>query len=104
MIVKCKPVFNFQSVEFEMEVDPTSEDYSDQLGVLFDVFNDMLEGLQDVAPEQQKVQSVAPKSAKPSTPLATDGQKRYLRAMGIPFDEDLTKAEADNMIKKASGK
>jgi DNA polymerase elongation subunit (family B) len=34
---------------------------------------------------------------------ATDKQKNYMRSLGIPFDEDITKAEASKLIGEARG-
>lgn len=103
MIVKCKPVYNFQSVEFEFEIDPNSEEYENQLEQLFDIFVDMLDGLEEIAPEQQKVQNVAPRSAKKEE-LASENQKKYLDRLGIPYPDDITKKEAFNLIKEVQGK
>ena len=101
IIIKCKPVYNFQSVEFELPVDL---DNLETLDELFDIFDKILTGLQAIAPEQQKVQGVAPKSAKPKEPMSTENQQNYLLGLGVPIEESkrMTKKEASNMIKELS--
>lgn len=101
IIIKCKPVYNFQSVEFEMPVDL---DNLETLDEVFDIFDKILTGLQAIAPEQQKVQQVAPKSAKPKEPMSTENQQNYLLGLGVPIEDSkrMTKKEASNMIKELS--
>ena len=100
-IMKCKPVYNFQSVEFDFELDYDKDKYDDSIEEMFDLYEDIVEHLKEVAPEQPKVQSVAPKSTKKNynEEPATLGQKNYLRANGIPFGDDITKDEAFKLIK-----
>ena len=94
MVIKCKPVYNFQSVEFEMEIDPTK---LEELNGLFNIYNNLLVGLQKVAPEQ-------PVQAKPipikQEPKATPGQVQCLVNFGIEKSvaEKMTKAEAGKKI------
>lgn len=101
IIIKCKPVYNFQSVEYEYPVDL---DNDESLNDMFDFFDKMLTGLQAIAPEQQKVQQIAPKSAKPKEPMSTENQQNYLLGLGVPLEESkrMTKKEASNMIKELS--
>lgn len=101
ILIKCKPVYNFQSVEFELPVDL---DNLETLDELFDIFDKILTGLQAIAPEQQKVQAVAPKSAKPKEPMSTENQQNYLLGLGVPLEDSkrMTKKEASNMIKELS--
>ena len=101
ILIKCKPVYNFQSVEFELPVDL---DNLETLDELFDIFDKILTGLQAIAPEQQKVQVVAPKQQKPKEPMSTENQQNYLLGLGVPIEESkrMTKKEASNMIKELS--
>lgn len=101
MIIKCKPVWNFQSLEYEMDVDLENEESINQV---FDIYDKMLTGLQAIAPEQTKVQQVAPKSATPKEPMSTENQQNYLLGLGVPIKESkkMTKKEASNMIKELS--
>ena len=101
ILIKCKPVYNFQSVEFELPVDL---DNLETLDELFDIFDKILTGLQAIAPEQQKVQAVAPKQQKPKEPMSTENQQNYLLGLGVPIEDSkrMTKKEASNMIKELS--
>ena len=101
MIVKCKPVWNFQSLEYEVEIDENDEE---SLNHLFSTYDNMLKRLQEISPEQQKVQGVAPKSAKPKEPMSTENQQKYLLGLGVPLEDSkiMTKKEASNKIKELS--
>lgn len=101
MLLKCKPVYNFQSIEFEMDIDIT--DASD-LNAVFNLYFNILEGLKKIAPEQPALaKPVAPKK-EPKKELLTLGQKNFLTSLGIPFDDTTTKEEANELIKKATRK
>lgn len=102
MIFKCKPVFNFQSIEFEYEIDINSETYDEELAQMFCIYADMLSGLKNIAPEQGKV-NTPNIGSKPKEELASDAQKNLLKKLGLPYDDDITKKEAFNMIKSAQG-
>lgn len=97
MLVKCKPVYNFQSVEFEMEV-KNPED----IEIMFDMYEDMIKGLKSVAPEQPAQPKAAPAKPQAKEEMATNGQINYL--IGLGFDEEeakkLTKKQADLKIKE----
>lgn len=101
ILIKCKPVYNFQSLEYEYIVDLDNEESFNEM---FDFFDKMLTGLQAIAPEQQKVQAVAPKQQKPKEPMSTENQQNYLLGLGVPIEESkrMTKKEASNMIKELS--
>ena len=101
ILIKCKPVYNFQSVEYEYIVDLDNEEAFNDM---FDFYDKMLTGLQAIAPEQQKVQAVAPKQQKPKEPMSTENQQNYLLGLGVPLEDSkrMTKKEASNMIKELS--
>lgn len=103
MIIKCKPVWNFQSLEYEMEIDVNDEK---SLNDLFSTYDKILKGLQEISPEQQKVQQVSHKSAAKSTkePMSTENQQNYLLGLGVPIEESvkMTKKEASAKIKELS--
>ena len=92
MLVKCKPVYNFQSVEFEMEV-KNPED----IEIMFDMYEDMIKGLKSVAPEQPAQPKAAPVKQEPK---ATPKQINCLIKLGI--DEEtakrMTMSEANKKI------
>lgn len=88
MIFKCKPVWQFQSVEFDFEVKDASVD----LPAMFEIYKKVLKGLMDFAPEQQK-QTVN------REPLATEKQRQIMKANGIPYTNLTTMSEASALIK-----
>lgn len=103
MLIKCKPVYNFQSVEFEIDVDIYSAKYDEQMAMLFSIYTDMLLGLKNVAIEQPALAKPVAVKKEQKEELASDSQKRYLEKLGIPFDDNITKKQAFKMIKDAQG-
>ena len=102
MIVKCKPVYNFQSIEFEFQLDPASDTYDEEIAEMFNIYYDMLNGLKNIAPEQPaQPKPVAKKETKEEP--ATPGQKNYIKSLGLPCPDNLTKKEAFEMINNAKG-
>lgn len=99
MLVKCKPVYSFQSVEFEYEVNSPED-----MEAMFLIYKQMLDGLQKVAVEQPALAKPVP--AKPKEELATQGQVNCLINLG--FDEQearrMTKKVAALKIKELIGK
>lgn len=89
MILKCKPVYQFQSIEFDFEVKDTND-----LSEMFDLYRRVLEGLVEIAPEQQK-------QVVNREPPATDKQREIMRINGIPFTNLTTRSEAQKLIQKS---
>lgn len=87
IVFKCKPTYNFQSIEFEYKVNPF---YG--LNELFDVYKAVLEGLTELAPDQpgQMVKEVG----EP----ATEKQLEILKKFKIPYRKGVTKQEAQKLI------
>lgn len=82
--VKCKPTYNFQSIEFEWELNcPKDLDY------MFDVYRELLEGLIRIAPNQEKVEEKEP---------ATKKQLEILNRFKIPHKANVSKEEAGKLI------
>lgn len=102
MLVKFKPVYNFQSAEFEINIDVDSEEYDEQIAVAFSIYNDLLVGLKNVAPEQPAQPKPVAKKTTNEEP-ATKGQLNYLDSLGIPYSDNITKKEAFELINKAKG-
>lgn len=103
MIFKCKPVYNFQSIEFEWEVPAgQSQESQDMFEAMFVLYGACIDKLKEIAPEQQKVQQVASKSATPKEEMATAGQVGCLVKLGYPKEnaEKLTKKQASMKIKE----
>ena len=86
---KCKPCFNFQSVEFEYEVS-TKEDIEDMMAI----YKLFLDGLQNIAP----VQTVA-KQPEKQVELASEKQVELARKIGLKLPKDCSKEEAQKLIK-----
>ena len=101
MIIKCKPVWNFQSLEYEMEIDVNDEE---SLNYLFSTYDKILKGLQEISPEQAQIKVVGNKVAKPKEPMSTGNQQNYLLGLGVPIEESvkMTKKEASAKIKELS--
>lgn len=89
MIMKCKPVYNFQSVEFDYTVNGP-----DDLAPMFELFSKIVKGLQGLAPEQTK-------ATVNREPLASEKQRQIMKANGIPFTASTTRSEATALISKS---
>lgn len=101
MLMKCKPTWQFQSVEFDFEIDPKIDE-DRQIDIMFELYNRVLNGLMKIAPIQdQKV----PQQKKES--LATDRQKELMDYYDIDYDDNTTVKQAqvliDKSIKKSRG-
>ena len=90
MIVKCKPVWQFQSCEFEFDLTDKKE-----LPEMFDLYSEILNGLMLIAPEQKKEVN----QSKPK--LASDRQREIMRKFDIPFTLETTAEEAQKLIQES---
>ena len=101
MIVKCKPVYNFQSVEFEYELDPKNEN---EIIEMFTVYRNILLYMKNVAPEQEKISTFSKPKPKPKPPvrMMSQAQRNWLINLCVDEEdlEDLTYDEASDMIKE----
>ena len=97
MVVKCKPVYNFQSIEFEMEVNSQGD-----MDAMFEFYKKCLDGLQRVAVDQPAPTKIP---AKPKEEMATSGQVNCLVNLGYDVEEakKLTKKAAAFKIKELIG-
>lgn len=95
VLVKFKPVYNFQSAEFEMLVD---FDNPDSVGRAFATYGQCLNKLKELAPDQPKLVDV------PKVELATEKQKENMDKFGIKYTDKTTKEEARNLITKSMKK
>lgn len=86
---KLKPCWNFQSIEFEMEVDL---DDNESLDALEKAYSDVLQRL-------VRATAVAPQEEKPV--LASEKQKQIMKAHGIKFDDKTTNEEAQKLIQSS---
>ena len=85
---KCKPTYQFQSIEFEVAAS------IDEIPKVKELYKTVLDQLIEIAPEQEK------KTAKtlPSEPLATENQKKTMDKFGIGYGPDITKKQAQALI------
>lgn len=83
---KLKPVYQFQSVEFE--VWGTKAD----IPHVMELYSDVLSELMKITPEQTKNVPVV---------LASEKQKEIMRKFGIKFGPLTTQAEAQQLIKES---
>lgn len=90
MRLKAKPSYNFQSVEFEVEIQ-CQKDYDNFLIWYRRIYKD----LREIAPEEGAKQ---PKKAKAKEPLATEGQIQIMEKYGIEVPDGCTKKQASKLI------
>ena len=93
----CKPVYNYQSVEFDVVIHEGTEEYD--FGYMEGLYTRMLNMLVRVS--QIAPQAEAKKPAAPVEELASEKQKEILRNFHIDFKEPLTKKQAHALIKKS---
>lgn len=89
---KCKPAYNFQSIEFEYEIDL---DDNETICEMFDLYDDLLENLMASAPAQSVT------NTESTEELATEKQIEILNKFNIKHKQNVTKKEADELIKKS---
>ena len=95
--VHCKPVFNYQSVEFDLDI--RSNYLEEDLTAVEQMYSQMLAML--VRASAVAPQAEAKKPAAPVEELASEKQKEILRNFHIDFKEPLTKKQAHALIKKS---
>ena len=86
---KCKPCYNFQSVEFEY----TGTEYD--LVDMMELYGTIVKMLKDIAPEQ----TVATKQVIKDP--ASEKQLSFLKKLGVKVNRPLSKQEAWNLINEA---
>lgn len=87
---KCKPTYNFQSIEFEIEC------LENNLEPMFNLYRRVVEGLIKVTPDQ-------PKNGVSSTP-ASAKQIEIMDKFRIPYQPGITYDQADAKIKESYAK
>ena len=90
MLMKCKPTYDFQSVEFDWPVQ-SDEDIADMEAM----YQKILDMLVRIAPEQGGTKKA---KAVPAEPLATEGQKKTMDRFNIHYDSTTTKKQATALI------
>lgn len=86
---KCKPTYNFQSVEFEFVGSV------DEIDEMFEVYQAIVNHLMVVAPDQPAKVSV------PAPELASAKQREIMDKFHIKYKSSITKTEAQELIKKS---
>lgn len=102
MTFKFKPTYNFQSAEFEMEIQNEEE-----FNYAMETYERTLLALKDIVdrnditqkPQQSTFIKVEPK--EPKEQLATDKQKETMIKLGIPYTSKTTKKEAWKALNEA---
>ena len=92
VICKCKPTYNFQSIEFEWHL--TRENYSD----MYQLYCDLLQFMIENAPEQM-VKNGKPEPKEPEEP-ATEKQIALLNKLGVKIPKNLSLKQARILIKE----
>lgn len=92
--VHCKPVYNYQSVEFDFLVQ-AEEDIA-EMEQLYSKMLEMLVRVSQNAPQKDVSKPVAPVEEP-----ASEKQKEILRNFHIDFKPDITKKQAHALIKKS---
>lgn len=87
---KCKPTYNFQSIEFEVKCRTM-----DELPVVIDIYQAVLNELIRIAPEQPA------KTVAPAAELATAKQREILDKFHLKYKSNITKQEAQELIKQS---
>ena len=88
---KCKPVYNFQSIEFEYECDLAHID------AMLDLYKIILDGLMVNAPEQPAKQIERP-IKKPAVEMPSEKMYKVMDLYGIKYTSKTTKEEAQKLI------
>lgn len=91
MKFKCKPTWNFQSIEFEFDI-PDNSQSELKMESMFQLYKRCLDGLMSITPEQPE---------KTREPLASDSQKQIMKNYGIEFDKNTTAKQAQELIKQS---
>lgn len=86
---KCKPTYQFQSIEFEVAAS------IDEIPKVKELYKTVLDQLIEIAPEQDKKSAAKP---TPAEPLATPGQKATMDKFGIQYGPETTKKQAQALI------
>ena len=72
MKFKCKPTYQFQSIEFDFEVDDNCAPVAEQdIKDMFELYGKVLKGLMEIAPIQDQKQA-----PRPTELLATGKQRK----------------------------
>lgn len=91
LVFKCKPCWNFQSIEFEI---------AGSVNDAIEMYNVVLQELKAISPEQPTLARKVPSKKLPKNP-ATDKQKEIMDRYKIPYDKYTSREEARDLINKS---
>lgn len=91
---KCKPTYNFQSIEFEWYLTDSNKEE------MKDLYLELLSFLMDNAPEQATAKEEPKKKVNP----ATEKQKAIMDRFGILYPKDCSVEFAQKLIKESIDK
>lgn len=95
--VHCKPVYNYQSVEFDWVIPYNCDkECMDSMEAFYTKMLEMLVRVSQNAPQKDVSKPVAPVEEP-----ASEKQKEILRNFHIDFKPDITKKQAHALIKKS---
>ena len=96
MILKAKPCFNFQSVEFEAEIN-NNQDWEEFLRW----YSRIYKALQKIAPEDVGKSGKKPQPKKPMQDPATEAQISIMEKHGIEIPPNCTRKRASKLIEES---
>ena len=99
LTIHCKPVYNYQSVEFDWNVYFDTDNIGEQINAMEWFYSLMLQMLVRVS--QNAPQKDVSKPVAPVEEPASEKQKEILRNFHIDFKPDITKKQAHALIKKS---
>lgn len=96
ILMHCKPVYNFQSIEFDMAVNVNNPE---ELEEMKGIYSSVLRILQEVAVDQPA--QVKPKPLPSPEEQPTEKMKETMDRFGIKYDKYTTRKQAQAMIQKS---
>ena len=99
LLMHCKPVYNFQSIEFDIVVNPNDpESMENMKGVYSQVLNCLMQ-VSVEQPNQPGAKRIPAPENRPS-----ESQIAIMDRFGIKYDQYTTKKEAQELIEKSCKK
>lgn len=96
ILMHCKPVYNFQSIEFDMAVNVNNPE---ELEEMKGIYSSVLRILQEVAVDQPAQVKPKPLPSPEETP--TEKMKETMDRYGIKYDKYTTRKQAQALIQKS---
>lgn len=96
ILMHCKPVYNFQSIEFDMAVNVNNPE---ELEEMKGIYSSVLRILQEVAVDQPAQVKPKPLPSPEETP--TEKMKETMDRFGIKYDKYTTRKQAQALIQKS---